>query len=227
MSVSGRARQLTWMLAKGGCSRSHEVWGEQVPLSWEQAHGKGYMEDEGSKVMRRKKIIRKIQRRKMGGSDHVVVILITLTMIIVKFIGSTCSSWSLDWLVPRDNEADEEKSICSFRGLKSDYTKCLKIHERLENYTCFCCSNKFIYSVQVSCEKNRSKWTQVVWYWADLLWETFSELWQALVSRYFSQPVAHSCRMATTLKVLCILQQELLHHLKCSGRFGTNKISWQ
>lgn len=52
-----------------------------------------------------------------------------------------------------------------------------------------------------------------------------SELWQALVSRYFSQPVAHSCRMATTLQVLCILQQELLHHLKCSGRFGTNKIS--
>lgn len=69
----------------------------------------------------------------MRGLEYVVIILITLTMIIVKLIGCTYSSY---------NEADEGKIICSFRVLKSDYTKCLKIHEREENYTGFCCSNK-------------------------------------------------------------------------------------
>lgn len=71
-----------------------------------------------------------------------VIIMITLTMIIGKLIDSTCGSQHLDWHVLKGNEAAEEKSTYSFRVLGSDYTKCMEIHERQENYTSFCCSNK-------------------------------------------------------------------------------------
>lgn len=56
--------------------------------------------------MRKKKITRKIQRAGIGRSDHVAMILITLFMVTVKLIGN---SWSLDCLMPRDIEAEEEK----------------------------------------------------------------------------------------------------------------------
>lgn len=67
--------------------------------------------------MRRKKTIRKI-------SDHIGIILITLTMIMVKLNSNTCSSWRLDWSVPKDKEAAEKKTStffeCSNETTQSD-----------------------------------------------------------------------------------------------------------
>lgn len=159
--------------------------------------------------MRRKKMIRKI-------SDHTGIILITLTMVIVKLIRSTCNSWRLDWSIPRDKEAAEKK--VRFRVLKWDYTKWLKIHERQENYVSFCCRKKLIYSVQVCCGKMWSKLTQFVYNWTDLLWGTFPSLgksWWAGTSCCLLPAVWD----ADYTEVLCILLQVLLHHMKCLGGF--------
>ena len=121
-------------------------------------------------------------------------------MIIAKLIGCTCSSWSLDWLIPTDNKADEEQCICSFSVFKSDFTQCWKIPERPENYTGFCCSNKLHLQGSSQLWKEGKQMNPVCIILDRPALRDLSEPWQALVSRYFLHPVANSCRMPTTLK---------------------------
>ena len=59
--------------------------------TWKAVNGRGRDQCKEKEENDKKDI-----KRKMGGLEHIVIIIITLTMIIGNLIDSTCSSWRLD-----------------------------------------------------------------------------------------------------------------------------------